>query len=250
MSPLAIAGTAFVCVFASALVGLAAKTRLPDHHLASESKDAVKLGMGLVATMAALVLGLLIASAKGSYDTQGSQVRQMAANVLLLNKALEFYGEDAKPVRDQLRRTIGLMADQLWEQQSSGSADFRDSRAESAASGIYRKLQELKPTDDFHKGLHEEATKAVSELVHARWQLVAEQGSSIPTPFLFVLVFWLCVLFGSFGLFAPFNATVLASLFVCALSVSGAVFLILELDRPFSGLMQLSSEPFRRVLDR
>src|SRR5258706_2839022 len=93
----------FACVFGGALVGVFLRSALPQQHLSAESKDIVRLGMGLVGTMAALVLGLLVASAKGSYDAQSSELTQMSANIVLLDRILAHYGPEAKQTRDMLR---------------------------------------------------------------------------------------------------------------------------------------------------
>src|SRR3974390_3117743 len=122
MSPLAISGIAFVCVFGGAQLGLFLRTRLREHHLSAESKDLVKVGVGLIATMTALVLGLLVASAKSSYDTQRSELTQMAANGMLLDRALAHYGPEAKEARELLRGAVVGLLDQFWPAEASQPA--------------------------------------------------------------------------------------------------------------------------------
>ena len=106
MSSISITLIAFACVFGGALLGLLLQTVLPRHHLHVDSKDVVKLGMGLVGTMAALVLGLLVASAKGSYDAQSTELTDLAANVVLLDRVLAHYGPETKEARELLRSTV------------------------------------------------------------------------------------------------------------------------------------------------
>ena len=88
------------------------------------------------------------------------------------------------------------------------------------------------------------------DLARARWLMIEQMGPSIPEPLLVIVVFGLTIVFISFGLFSPRNATVTAALFVCGLSVAGFLFLILEMEQPFGGLIQVSSAPMRDALAR
>jgi len=246
MSAMATGGIVFACVFGGAVLGLLLRRVLPDHHRSSDSKDVVKLGMGLLATMAALVLSLLIASAKGSYDTQRSELTQLAANFALLDRALAHYGPDANDARNLLRQTVALVLDQTWPR--NGRPATRPSPDAIGACSLYEKIQALWAPSETQRALRAEALKIAADLARTRSLLFVQAGSSIPLPFLIILVFWIAVIFVSFGLFAPSNVTVVATLFVCALSVSGAIFLILELDQPFQGFIQIPSDPLRSAL--
>jgi hypothetical protein len=219
---------------------------LPAHHLTAESKDLVKLGMGLVGTMAALVLGLLVASAKGSYDTQSSEVVQMSANLMLLDRTLAHYGPETKEVRDLLRMAASRMHDQIWSTSGPATADPK------AAGGevLYDKLQALSPQNDLQRSAQAQALSFGVAIGQTRWLLFEQRGSSLSWPLLVVVVFWLSIIFVSFGVFAPPNGTVVATLLVCALSVSGALYLVLELDQPFSGLIRISDAPLRNAIAR
>ena len=246
MSSLSISTIAFACVFGGALLGIALRAALPEHHLSADSKDVVKLGMGLVATMAALVLGLLIASAKTSYDTQSTEVTELSAKVILLDRVLAHYGPETKEARTLLRGLVVRALDRMWSKDRTGS-----SQAEPQTTGadlLYDKVQGLSPKDDMQRSLQAQALTMMKGLVETRW-LMYEQGvTPFSTPLLVVLVMWLTFLFISFGVLGPPNATVVASLFVSALSVSGAVLLILEMYSPYTGLMQVSSAPLRAAL--
>jgi len=246
MSAITIGSTVFACVFGGALLGVFLRAVLPDHHLSSESRDVVRLGTGLLATMAALVLSLLIASAKGSYDTKNNELTQLAANVVLLDRVLAHYGPEAKDPRDLLRRSVARAVEQMWPKDGAQPAELNP--AATGAEDLYEKIQALSSRNEAQGALRAEALRIAVDLRRTRSLLFAQSGSSIPLPFLAILVFWVAVIFISFGLFAPRNTTVVATLFVCALSVSGAIFLILELDRPFQGFMQLSSAPLRTAL--
>ena len=248
MASLAIGGIVFVCVFGGALLGSYVRILLPREHLSTDSKDVVKLGMGLIGTMAALVLGLLISSAKGSYDTRAAAVAQMGAEVNLLNRLLVHYGPEAGEARALLRRGVANALDEIWPSERSRDTVLAPT-GESEA--LYEVLHHLSPRDDVHRALQTDALAFAVSLARTRWMLAAKQGGeAIPRPFLVVLVLWLAVILASFGLFAPRNGTVIAALFVCALSFSSAVFLILELDQAFRGFVKISSAPIREALER
>lgn len=245
MTSITISLIIFACVFGGALLGIFLHAILPKHHLSSETKDIVKLGMGLVGTMAALVLGLLVASAKGSYDTQSAELTQMSANIALLDRVLAHYGPETKETRDLLRGTVTGALDQMWSKDHTSP-----SPSPSAAGGelLYNKIQGLSPKNDTQRSLQGQALSIAMDLGKTRWLMYEQATTSVSMPLLVVLVLWLTVIFISFGLFAPFNATVVSSLFVSALSVSGAIFLILEMYTPYSGVIAISGSPLRAAL--
>ena len=246
MSSIAISSLVFACVFGGAILGMLVRAVLPQHHLSSESKDVVKLAMGLVATLSALVLGLLIASAKGSYDAQSSELTQMSAKVALLDRVLAHYGPETKETRDLLRGAVARILDQTWSSMHASTSQFE--APSGGAEILLDKIQALAPKDDRQRALQAQATSIVLDLGQTRWLQYAQGSASISMPLLVVLVFWLTIIFISFGLFAPANGTVFAGLFVAALSVSAAILLILELYTPYSGLIQLSSAPLHNAL--
>jgi len=218
--------------------------RIPAHHLSTDTKDVVKLGMGLVGTMAALALGLLLASAKSSYDAQADELRQMSATVLLLDRALAHYGPEAKEARALLRAAVVHALDHIWSDKG------RQLGLPAAPRGkdVFEAIEQLTPESAAQRLLQAQILKIGVDLGRLRLLLFEEGARAMPMPFLVMLVFWLTIIFVSFGLFAPFNATVVITMFVCALSVSGAIYLILELARPFAGLLQLSDAPLREAL--
>jgi hypothetical protein len=227
-------------------LGVLFRSLLPAEHLSNDTKDVVKLGIALIATMAALVLSLLISSAKGTYDTRGNQLLQVSADIILLDRVLAHYGPETKDARAVLQRSVAAAIERFWPT----NRDRPETVAPRASpvEALYDKIQELLPQSEAQRSLQSQALTLALDLGRIRMLLFEQLGSSIPVPFLVVLVFWLCIIFASFGLFAPRNATVIAVLFVCALSVSGAIFLILELDRSFEGLLQVSSAPLRAAL--
>jgi len=248
MSAAAISFIVFACVFGGALLGMFLRVSLPEHHLSTDSKDFVKLGMGLIATMAALVLGLLIASAKNSYDIQRSELTQISASIIVLDRLMSNYGPETKEARDLLRRSVVQTLGQMWPEHRSQAAQLEPAVSSDA---LYDKIYRLSPHNEDQRLLKSQALTITLNLRQTRWLEVEQrEGSSIPKAVLAVLIFWLAIIFVSFGLFAPPNSTVLAVLFVCVLSVSGAIFLILELDRPFEGLIRIPSAPLRDALMR
>ena len=223
------------------------RSTLPEHHLDAESRDTVKAGIGLIATMTALVLGLVTASAKNAYDAADSAVKKTAIDVLTLDRLLARYGSETGEIRKGLQRTIGARIDMLWPQGPSKPAnlDPMGSGAGAEAERLAIAIRALKPRDESQRALQSHALDLTEALLQARWLVLAGTETSVPLPFLVILLFWLTITFASFGVFAPRNATVLTVLFVCALSVSSAVFLVLEMDVPFDGLLKVSADPLR-----
>jgi hypothetical protein len=236
-----------VCVFSGALLGKFFRSFLPQDHLSQDSKDLVKLGMGLIATMTALILGLLTASAKSSYDKQRTDLAMMSANIILLDRALAHYGPETKEVRDLLRGYVSRGIDQMWPKNRVHSSQLEPLMFQ-GGDILYDKIQALAPQNDAQRSLQAKALSLAADIGQTRFLMFVQQSGSIPMVFLGVLVFWLSILFVSFGLSAPSNATVFVTLLICAISISGAIFLILELDQPFEGLIQVSSAPLRNVL--
>ena len=244
VNPVEISGIIFVCVFAGGLLGVRLRSVLPEDQLNTETKELVKLGVGLIGTMAALLLGLLVASAKGSYDARRSEVTQMAANVILLDRGLAHYGPATGSIRDLFRAGVARMIDDLWSTQTSQHAELPIQ----TFGEVVDQLQELEPHSNAQRALQSQLESIMINIGQTRLLLLAQSGTSISTPFLVVVVFWLTLLFVSFGLFAPTNMTAVVTLFLAAISIAGALFLILELDHPFSGLIQISSAPLRTAL--
>jgi len=236
----------FACVFGGALAGMFVHRLLPDHHLSSDTKDVVRLGMGLVATTLALVLGLLVASAKSFYDTQSAEVTQLAANVVLLDRVLAHYGAETADARAELRNVVTRGLATLWYSEGSDKSYLQlpGQRTEL----IFEKLHELTPTNDTQRSLQAQALGLAVQMGQTRWLIFEQKTVPVPRLLLLMLLFWLVVLFGSFGLFAPPNLTVIVSLFISALAVSGAIFLILEMYHPYTGLIQVSDAPLRAAL--
>ncbi len=245
MSSFAISLIVFLCIFGGAVAGTVLRGPLPPPHLSADSKETVKLAMGLVATMAALVLGLLVSSAKSSYDTQSNEVTDLSARLILLDRVLAHYGPETQETRDLLRGVVVDSLDRIWPQERGQTSEVVPP---SNAEVVLDKIQALSPKDDTQRSLKAQALTMAMGLGQTRWLMFAQGATSVSKPMLVILVFWLTAIFISFGLFAPRNATVTAALFVSGLSVSCAIFLILEMYAPFGGLIEISSAPLRFAL--
>jgi hypothetical protein len=246
LSSLALSLIVFACVFGGALFGMLLSAVLPKHHLSDESRDVVRQAMGLIGTMAVLLLSLLVASAKSSYDMQKNEVADGASKIVVLDGLLADYGPEAAESRALLRSAVISARDRIWP--SEDSQPSRIDPTTNSSETMFLGILGLSPKNDSQRALQSQITSMSIDLRKTRWLMVAQEGSSIPKPLLVGMVVWLTVVFVGFGLFAPRNATVVATMFLCALSVSVAIFLTMEMDRPFSGIIQISDAPVRAAL--
>jgi hypothetical protein len=236
----------FGLLIGTVLLGMGLRRLLPQDHLSAESRDVVKLAMGLVATMAALVLGLLVSSAKGSYDIERSEVIQMAAKIAFLDRVLAAYGPEAAEARAQVHNTAAEVVRQMWPEEARRPAQLGPNTQ--AGNVTYGTIEHLSPNDDTQRSLKAQAATLATDLAQVRSLLAAQSVASISIPMLIILVFWLAIIFLGFSVLAPPNATAILALIVSAMAVSGAIFLILELDQPFGGVIRISSEPMLNAL--
>jgi hypothetical protein len=248
VSSFAIAAVVLGGSFGAALVGMVLHVKLPDRHLDSDSRDVVKLVMGLIATMSALVLSLLIASASTSYDRQSNELKTLSANIILLDRTLESYGPGAEDVRDRLRDVVRQTHDRIWSPDGVRPEALNSMETRNAAKANIEQLHSLSPTTDLQRMMQSRAIQQSDGITQARLLMFEQLGGSIPVPFLTVLVFWICMLFLGFGLFSSPNPTITVALLVGALSVACAIFLILEMNDPYRGLMRISDEPLRNAM--
>ena len=222
------------CICGGAVVGYALQRVLPKHHLSKEAQDAVKLAVGVIATSTALVLGLLVSSSKGQFDAMGSRLVQLGANLIILDATLAEYGPEATSAREQLRRGVEVTLQRLWPEERMAESTVRAIERGGGEIDAFRvTLRTLKPSTDEQRALLAQAHQIASDFSRSRW----------------VLIFWLTLLFVSFGLFAPRNWLVFLALIVSACSMAAAIFLVLEMDSPLDGLMKISSAPLRKALE-
>jgi hypothetical protein len=248
LNALAISFVAFVIVLGGAAAGVVLRRSLPQHHLNDHSKDVVRLGSALIATLSALVLGLLITSAKGAYDSQRNEIRQIAAKLVLLDGQLERYGPAARPARELQRQAIGSLIDRIWGERALKSSTGAPYRPSAEGDLVYAAIEALAPQNDVQRNLKFQALRTTTNITESRVLLFEQSDAGLPTPLLAVVVFWLTILLASFTLFSPINPTGSVALVIIALSASGAIYLILEMSNPFSGLMQIPSDSLRNAL--
>ena len=239
----------FACTFGAAMAATFIRDRLPPAHLSKESQDVVRLGIGLVATMTALLLGIVTAAARSTFDSQDVAVRNSAAAILTLDRMLARYGPETQPTRNLIRRTVAFRLHSIWGESVQGEPLLDVSESSPPIEDIETQILNLSPQTDTQRWIKTESLKLSQEVVKTRWRILNSSGGSIPSPFVVVVIFWLTVTFISFGLYAPRNAVVIGVLFVSALSVAAAMFLRLELDGPLDGLIRISSGPLRFALD-
>lgn len=248
MNAFMIAALTLVVTFGCAWMGTQVRALLPESHLGKESQDVVRLGMGLVATMTALLLGLVTAAAKSTFDQQDGAIRTSAVNILTLDRHLARYGPEAAPIRERLRDALAMRIEATWGNASAPATTATASPNVAPAEAIQDAILALEPGTDAQRWFRTESLKLTEDVVKTRWRMLGSSGGAVPRAFLAVVIFWLMATFTSFGLYAPRNWTVLGVLFVASLSVSAAIFLILELDGPLTGLIRTSAEPLRFAL--
>ena len=241
---------AFMFIFGGAVAGMLLRAYLPDHHLIDDSRDVVKLGAGLVATLAALVLGLLVSSGKSSLDTMNSELIQSSTKIIELDRTLANYGPETKEIRELLQKSVSSSINIIASGSRSARTQFNSNTKVAGIEKIKKELRTLSPHNDSQRLLQSQALEFAADLTHFRWLLIEQAESPIPMAFLVILLFWLAMLFTSFGMLAPRNSTVIGVLFVCAISVSGAIFLILEMNTPLTGIINVSSAPLRNALEQ
>lgn len=247
MSSLEISSIVFGCLCAGGALGLILGRTLPEQHLSHDSRELVKLGVGLVGTMGALVLGLMVGSAKSGYDAQKHGTTQLAVSVIMLDRALAHFGPETKDTRSLLHDSMVLLVESIWSEEDVLPAHAKMIPT-TGGEELYDRIHLLEPKNEAQRALKIQALNAATEIGQTRWTLYQQLGRSFPDPFLIVMVSWFSIVFLGFGVLAPRNATAIVTLMLCALSVAGAVLLILELDRPFDGLIHISPEGLRHTV--
>ena len=248
MNALAIALLAALLMLGGAGAGIVLRRSLPDHHLNEHSKDVVRLGASLVGTITALLLGLLITSAKTAYETQRSEVRQIASKLVLLDNQLRRYGAEADAAREAQRRAMAPLIARIWGEGAIRSESEAPFRPGVEGDLVYEAIEALNPRNDVQRNLKFRALSTLASITEIRVHLFEESEAAMPMTLIAIVILWLTLLFASFTLFSPINATGAVVLAVIAASASAAVFLILELEHPFSGLLRISPDPLRNAL--
>jgi hypothetical protein len=253
MNSYLIASLSFLCIFGGALSGLFFQRFVPSHHLSKESQDSVKLGAGLIATMAALILGLLVSSSKGTYDRVNTLINDAAANAINLDTTLKNYGPEAAPLHQSLKDRVVIVRDDIWSKNVKKSNNSTKSsevfKNESRVSTLTAAIASLQGTDPASVQMKNLALQTLADLNRERWQIAVESSSKLPIMLVVIPVFWITFLTFVYGLFAPRNGTVAMVLFCCSLSIAGAIYLICEMSMPLDGTIKVPSQPFDTAID-
>ncbi|MEW6342291.1 MAG: DUF4239 domain-containing protein [Paraburkholderia sp.] len=253
----------FVLLLIGTGTGVLVRPLLPEEHKAHETVQLIQLVIGMLVTFAALVLGLMTASAKTSFDTVGNDFRTYSADLIQLNATLRQYGGDASEVRQLLRAYTAAAIASTWPSEPRPAGDYypKDIPAENNSEKLEdtrlgdmlnlagARLRQLSANDAYHQRLLDQSIDQFERVVQARWKLIEEAHSTISQPFFMTLTFWLFVIFLSFGLIAPRNALALVTITLGALSIASAVYVIVDLDTPFTGPIVISSQPMRDALE-
>lgn len=248
MSSLTIAWVMFACVLTSTMIAMWLARHLPERHYTSESKDVIKMGLGVIGTLTALVLGLLVSATKGTYDAQSGTIKELAAQVAMIDRVLARYGPESSEARARLRTLAQTALDQVWPKDGATAIDLSGGPSRNAGDQLFEAVAALDPKTDAQRLLKGRALDLIVGMGQLRQRLVVNSEGSLPGPLLVMLGVWQAVLFAGFGMLAPRNAVALVVLAVCMLSVAGALFLVMELDRPFDGIVRVSDAPLRLVM--
>jgi len=236
----------FAAIFGGALIGLFVRRRLPGHHLSSETQSVVTVSVAVIGTLSALVLGLMISAANSSFSKRSDEVRELSLQVIRVERNLRRYGPEADDARANMRAWAAIKLEQLSPKK--GQSAPSPQKAIETLESVQDALLALTPKNERQTYLRTLCLTLSSNLIHERWALEQSAGHSIPVPFLILLIFWLAIVFASFGLFAPTNATTIVALFLCSVAVSGGIYLIEELDNPLSGLIKVPFDAMRKAL--
>lgn len=247
MSPIATATVAFALILVGALVGALVRARMPEHHLTGDSKEVIRLATALVATLTGLVLALMFASTRTTFEHTSASVSRLAVSFTELDEVLEDYGAEALPIRKQIRADLGPLMDSIWQDDAVAAGRPPVSRRSHATSATTM-IRELQPGTPAQSSLQARALQIAADISQTRLGLLSQPPDSVSTPFVTVLVLWLMFIFTTFAMSSKPNITLAVVLCVCILSAAGALYLILELGLPFGGLMQVSNESLRGAL--
>ena len=246
-SSLLICVMALVAMFGGGLIGMFAARMLPAHHLSDSSASTVKLLATVVVSLTSLVLALMLSSANNSFAVNAGIVKKLSSDLIHLDHLLRTYGPEANEARANLRAYTTRKTHELFPETATAAPSDRETS--DRLDALLDSILSLAPPDRRHTALIEQALAITSSIYAERWLLWENPGSTVPPQFLFVLIFWLFLIFVSFGLFAPANHTVIASFLLCSLAVAGAILMILDMGDPMHpGWVQVSGEPMRRAV--
>jgi hypothetical protein len=247
VSPIATAATAFALILAGTLTGTLVRAKMPEHHLTGDSKEVIRLATALVGTLTGLVLALMFAATRASFEHTSAAVSRIAVSFTELDEVLDDYGAAAASIRKQLRADLQPLMDSIWQDDAVAAGRPPISRR-SHATSVQTMVRELQPQNPSQASLQARALQITSDISQTRLALLAQPPDSVSTPFIIVVVLWLTFIFTTFAMSSKPNVTLTVVLCICILSASGALYLILELGLPFGGLMQVSNDALRNAL--
>ena len=239
---------AFAVVFGGGLLGLLLGRLLPEHYQNDATQRIVQTATGMVSLIAALVLGLLVATAKNKFDTTNQETEEFAAKLMLINRELVNFGPEANDARALLRKYVIAKIAADWPAEAEQKPEPDALPPWKLLENFQYSLSGLKPNTEAQHSEATAASEAAADLEKATWLQAAQASAHVKHPFIVILILWLFVLFMSFGLFAPRNGLVVAALLVGALAISGAVLLIVDMDSPYEGILVVSPQPMQQAL--
>jgi hypothetical protein len=243
----------FALIFGAALTGFVIQRLLPPQHLSDQSKGAVHLGAALIGTLAALILGLLVSSSKGTYDQAGGLLKEMCATYEHADRLLANYGVEAAPIREQLRHSAEKMIWIIWPEETvQGEVDGLPDRVATKMDleGVYNRTSLLKPGNANQVHLQNDAMRLMGDIIQKRWMLEeVVLGGGISFVLLVIPVLFIAFIILTYAVYAPRNTTVTFVLFCYAACIAIAVFLISELSSPLQGSLKVSSRQVHIALD-
>ena len=237
-----------ILLFGSAMLGMFVRTRLPEHHLNSESKDVLRLAIGIIATLCAMVLGLLISTTKVAFDRLNLDLKHSSGQVLQLDRALAQYGSETGEIRKLVKQTYSDSVELVLSGDESALAKLESPEKQAQLDRLPLLIHALSPRDDMQRAQQGRALADLSELSNTRFNNIVQVGGTIPRPLFVVLVFWLAMLSLGFGLFSPRNLTAAVGLFACSLCLSVALAVLIDLDRPITGVIKVNAVPMRNAI--
>lgn len=246
MSAILIAVAAFLCLSVAALGMMHVYPKLPARHRDDDTNTVVRLVANIFVVMASLVFGLMINSAKNTFEGIDDNVHSFATNLILLDRTLRTYGLAGNDARQYLIAYVeGAIAnpervnDALHEARNAGQQRL---------DTVGNSLAAIQPADRLHESLLVDARQLYSRIVEQRWMIVEQSEGAIPMPVIGMMIAWMTLIFASFGYRAPKNAVVVAMFVVSAMFIAASVYVVLDMDIPFSGAIQISDAPLHRAL--
>ncbi|PKA41799.1 hypothetical protein CWR43_20875 [Rhizobium sullae] len=241
-----VAALVFACLVIASLGTMLGYSKLPVHHRQDETNTVVRLVANIFVVMTSLVFGLMINSAKNTFEALDNNVHSFATEIILLDRTLRTYGLEAHDARQSL---VAYVEKALTNTaRIDGSLVRSDRASELALNGVGDSLSVISPIDAGHVALWDNARQQYQKIVEQRWVIVEQSEGVIPLPIICMLAAWLTLIFASFGYRAPKNIIVAAMFVMSALLISASLYLVLDMDIPFAGLIQISDAPLQRAL--